>query len=292
MTKTYLYSLFIFLLIVPNLYGQSVRNKIEGRILDKKTQLPLQYSVLADYSGVYGYYSDSNGRYTLYYNSLLDSIRISNLGYQTSIIRISELIKNPEVLLEPIEKITENVDNLSNKIKGREYEVGHFSVNPSSSQVIIYLQNTWAVFISNSHKNKNSIIKSMNLNYIFGINNVPVKIRILNVRPDGTPGEDLLNQNVIFLVPKDIQKRTAKINVSEYNISLPKFGVFLVFEWITDTTPIELRKVTGITGPYIGVIKKTESDPFIWSTSYNSTKWSECKIDNILAAGLTLISVK
>lgn len=57
-----------------------------------------------------------------------------------------------------------------------------------------------------------------------------IKIRFYDIAIGGNPGEDYSNHNVIVSVKKG--KRTVTLDLSDKNISIPKEGLFLAFEWM------------------------------------------------------------
>ena len=57
-----------------------------------------------------------------------------------------------------------------------------------------------------------------------------IKIRFYDVAIDGNPGEDYSSDNVIVSVKKG--KRSVTLDLSDKNISIPKEGLFLAFEWM------------------------------------------------------------
>jgi hypothetical protein len=268
-----------------------VRNKIQGWTLDKSTLLPLPYSVIADIDLNFGYYSDSIGLFTLYYNTEKDSIKISNLGYKNVYTSISDLKKNPKIFLESVHNHINEIDVTSIIKRAAPIEVGYFSSGSTLIMGTIYPLNIHAIYIPFPDGVQNALIKSVNINYLPGKMNKPLRIRILTINPDGTPGEDLINQSIIFTVPQKKQRKVAIVDISKFNIQMPRLGLFLVLEWIIDTTPVELRKEPGIVGPYLGIINKPEYSPSPWINGYNSTKWKEIVSDKIPAVGFTVVNV-
>ncbi|WP_181304966.1 carboxypeptidase-like regulatory domain-containing protein [Rufibacter sp. XAAS-G3-1] len=56
------------------------------------------------------------------------------------------------------------------------------------------------------------------------------QIRLLEVSENGQPGKDLLPKPLIGVAPKGINMNVA-LDVSEYNLQVPKDGFFIAFEW-------------------------------------------------------------
>jgi hypothetical protein len=272
--------------------AQSTRNRIQGWTLDKSTLQPLPYSVIADMERHFGYYSDSTGLFTLFYNTETDSIKISNLGYKSVRTNVRELIKDSKILLERININTSQLDGTSRMKRAYPIDIGHFSLGSKPVMGTIYPLNIHAIYIPYPNGiQKNAFIKSVNINYTSGKLNRPLRIRILSIDPNGSPGEDLIYENIIFTVPLKKQKNEAVVDISKFNIQMPRLGLFLAIEYIMNTTPVELRKESDILGPYLGLVKKPEFTPNPWITGYNSAKWNVSVSDNIPAVGLTVVDI-
>ena len=62
------------------------------------------------------------------------------------------------------------------------------------------------------------------------IRNAKFKLRIFKVNEDGFPGVDLLDEDVIVTVKSGSKKNV--IDLTKYNLNLPKSGIFIAYEWM------------------------------------------------------------
>jgi len=87
-----------------------------------------------------------------------------------------------------------------------------------------------AVFMENNDKVK-GIIKQVSFyiskNPAF---KAPFRIRIYKVNKDGSPGEDLIFENIIHSAKR--KNKWLEIDVSHYRIPIPLGGYFVAMEWI------------------------------------------------------------
>jgi hypothetical protein len=283
-------TILAFLLIInASLCGQSVKNIINGLVQDRNTQTPIPYSAIGDLNKRYGYYSDSSGVFTLFYISNYDSVKISCIGYKSLLYNISELQQKPIIFLEKNQRQSnEFIPNFKIN-KAREIELGYISSFVIGQMGIIYPINILGVYIPFPEGVRDALIKSVKFPYHVENEFNPVRIRILEVKSNGEPGEDLLDENVIFSNFKKGNNRVAMVDISSFNLHMNKLGVFVALEWLQNTVPVELRIRPGIMGPSINLINKTEFTPNSWIGSYNSSKWSEVNVDKIPSFGITVV---
>ena len=286
-------SFLITLLAISNVfvYGQ---NKIQGYVLDKQTAEPLSYATIGALHQQYGTYSDTAGMFTLYYISENDSLKVSNLGYNSLYTCVRNLQKNSKIFLDPNPvKLNEVVINLK-KIKIKEMQLGFFTKRPDTNTVPSYSINITATFIPFPANGSNVIIQSVKFPYHMASINFPLRVRILKVKANGEPGDDLISENIIFNQYKkgpELGWSIGSIDMTIYNIYMPQEGIFVALEYIEmDSTPLTLKTGAGKYGPYIGSIKVVNSDISRWVTVLNQSKWMKSPSPTIYAIGLNVVN--
>ncbi len=229
----------LFLLFPILLFSQSQTAK--GVVLDKETNAPVPYvniSILASQSGTS---SDEDGTYTLEIkdDDLVKEIHMSSLGYRDTTIVASSFHNLKEVFLQPLVEqlnevvVTEKFEQRFievNSIKKRELigGFGGFKNHPYIFALYIPYKSIYkdTDYIDNVkvHLNKVNVFgqsKSMPSRFRF---------RMFTVGKDSLPGEDLISKNLIIETSK--KQRIVEIDLSEYNFSMPKEGVYVAIEWL------------------------------------------------------------
>lgn len=277
----------LIILFAISSLAASGQNKIQGYILDKQTNKPLSYAIVAEIHQKYGSYSDTTGLFTILYANSTDSIKVSNLGYNSINIRIQDLQKSEKILLEanphPLGEVKVNPKGK----KTKELELGFFTKKTNIVTALVYPMNLIAVFIPFPKDGNIFLIKSIKFIYEQTGDGSPLRVRIHNADSNGEPGEALIAENVIFK-NKNHKLHVANIDVSKANIYMPRNGVFIVFEWIMDKSLAMTDQKKGIPGPYIGG-KKSNNETPLWIISYNDTKWIKTQTRSTLSAGLRVV---
>jgi hypothetical protein len=281
---------FLLILFATTSAFVSAQNKIQGYILDKQTNKPISYTIVSELKQKYGCYSDTTGLFTLFYLSDTDSLKVSNLGYNSLFISIRDLQKNPQLLLEasPVQ-LSEVVINPNSK-KLKEIEIGFFSRKTNIVMATVYPLNLQAFFIPSIDGKGIYMIKSIKFIYevTSGSANSPLRVRLLEANSKGEPGADLITENVVFKKLKSGKKHVADIDISKSRIFMPQNGVFVALEWIMDKSLQRTNMKEGIPGPYLGEVK-TDNAFSKWSNTLNSNKWIKVQSKNIPSIGLTII---
>lgn len=265
----------------------NAQTKIQGYVLDKQTRKPLSYSIVSELHQKYGSYSDTTGLFTLFFISENDSLKVSNLGYNTVNLSVRDIKKNNEVLLEasPLQ-LGEVVINQVRK-KYIEFEAGYFTRNTNIVVATVYPLNIRVVFIPFPEEGDIFLIRSIKFIYEAEGGDSPLRVRLLEAKPNGEPGNDLVTENLIISKYKRGKKQIADIDISGKNIYMPQCGVFVALEWIMDKSLENTNVKVGIPGPYIGAVKSDISCSE-WINSYNSTKWMKIQTQSRLSVGLTV----
>ena len=215
----------LLLFIFTSSYSQ-----ISGIIKDSLNKSPIQYANIWIENENIGTTSNLDGTFKIdgidnYQNKKLT---ISILGYQTKTIEIKD---ETEILLNPSLFELNEVSIIDKKNKNK-IEIGKFR---KSNIALWYSSGNQPTIISkfissNSEIEKHPFFRTIYINTLCHTDKAILKLRFLEVGKDGSPGNDLNNEIIIFDVLKG--NRKTKIDVEKYDILFPKEGVFIAFEWI------------------------------------------------------------
>ena len=233
---SYMKAIFLLILMVPLLMnGQSLRIRVMD---DQNTPLP--YSSVI-WNKDLGLVTDSSGYVKVPDISLVDSLVIQSLGYEQKVFYRSEIpaIGNLIVKLKP------RIIELSEVIVWKAFDYAEFGVTVKKEGFIFFKHNTCtnfqiAVKIS-GYKNPAKLDNVSVLISGSSESDLPFRIRIYEMKQDGLPGEDLINENIIVTNYKKGQWNT--IDLSEYSFgNLPASGFFVSMELLCD----DLSKKNGL----------------------------------------------
>lgn len=206
------------------------------KVVDKESRLAIQFAtikLLKDNKPVNGYYTDEKGNLDLNIANFDNQIVVSCVGYKTEKV-ILKSGTNIIELQEEIFNLKEVV--ISNK---KHTHIGYIDKPKAKSIVGVSTGLEVAVFIKNE------------FDYEVQINSIQFKVKKTKERVafrvhlykisenELKPDEDLLYINSIYYIEPQTTG-LVEINLSEYNIILPKKGVFVCIEGIvginTNTT--------------------------------------------------------
>ncbi len=267
------------------------QNKIQGYIIDKKTSEPLPYACIGAIQLQYGCYADSTGLFTLFFSNENDSVQVSYLGYKSLFVTVRDLKKNTKVCLEANPWQLKDVTVIPKKSKKKEFEIGFFKKKTVMLRVPAYPINIYTTFIPFPNKGSNVIIRSVKFVYAASPKNYPIRIRIFKANEKGEPGEDLVNDNIVFNSFKPqraLINSVANIDVSKYNITMPKNGVFIGIEWLCDGNLLNYKTKTWADGPYINSVKTGNTQQ--WINFNNNSHWGKTTNSYSLAIGLNVVA--
>jgi len=242
--KRFLLSI-ISLIVINFSFGQIV--KLSGLIIDSSTSQPLPYATIELLSLKTGTIADKNGNFNIEIvsNDLKsDTINFSYLGYEKERRSIDDFLKSEKtitlkeatIVLDEItiipKKYTTTILGIKDKSLGRVQYTGAFNASKGN-------------FIKNI-KSEPGWIKSVSY-YIppEGRPTTPFRIRIYDRAENGKPGKDLLNENVVVSAK---ESGWFNIDISDYNISFPKDGAFVMMEWINSGEEFYFEKEVSVKG--------------------------------------------
>jgi hypothetical protein len=232
MKTTYTYLFLMFAMIS---YAQTY---IKGTILDENKEGIYYANIVIIDTGI-GALSKSDGSFSLTVSDslLLDTLEVSYLGYESKIFVINTLLDKPNMIeLEKAENLLNEVVVIAknaviiekgNKDKKSASGIGRTYYNWENVFIV-------AKFIDNDKNEKGFILAvSFFLNKSFHLkygHQTPFRIRLYDVGEAGNPKEDLLLDNLIVQAQK--KNKWHIVDISKYNIPIPKNGFFVGMEWL------------------------------------------------------------
>jgi len=268
---------WIFCLVM--LLGHSLSAQIKGIVVDE-TGKPVSYVTIWVENENNSTTSEENGEFSLNVSSDKNLI-FSALGYEKQIIRASLVQK---VTLKQL-AITLDEVVLSKRFETREIEIG--KVKNETFQAFENAPRIDAKYFPYYAKYKKTrYIKQVTVFTDSQIENATIKFHFYAVSDDGSPGEELLSKDYIVTIRKGVLKH--KFNVTDYNLVMPKSGIFVGFEkLILDRNKVE--RVVADSNSNTTTIQKTYY-PFVlynfvekdFVYTFSGGKWLKQNKQNVI----------
>lgn len=224
-----------FFKILIFLFSISLSAQIKGVVKDSISGQPIPYVNIAVENENIGATTEENGSFVINMKPNKNLI-FSALGFKKITVKASN---NMEVKMETEELQLDEVI-ISKKLETKEIEIGKtknatyqaFENGPKlDTKFFPYLPSY----------NKTKYIKKVTLFTDNKIETATVKVHFYAVKADGFPGEELLEKDFIVTVKSGTKKFL--INVADFNLRMPKTGIFVGFEKLL----IEKNKVEKTT---------------------------------------------
>jgi hypothetical protein len=218
--------LIFFLLISSNLFSQKIY--FSGKLLDKDTKKPVVYANISFLNSDKGISSQENGEFEMmiYKERLESKIHISCLNYKDTIVFAKDLYKKT-FYLQPLSEVLDEIvltkrvdrsiifDRVEKEVKALHSHgmrmIAKFFPKSKKAKCCKYVS---TIQIHFSEKD------SRQSKFRFRIFDKDIKT--------GLPKNDLLKVNLpLILKPGDLK---LTVNLEDYNIVMPKNGLFIAFE--------------------------------------------------------------
>jgi len=217
--------------------------------------------------------SEENGVFSITCSETKNLI-FSALGYEKKIVKASESSK---VVLK-INAFELNEIVIAKRFETREIEIG--KVKNETYQAFENGPRIDAKYFPYQAKYKRTrYIKQVNFFTDNQLENCSFKIHFYAVNTDGSPGEELLKKDFLVTVKKGVKK--TNFNVVDFNLKMPKTGIFVGFEkLIIERNKLEKEVLDSNTGktsiqktyfPY--VLYNFVERPFIYT--FSGGKWNK-----------------
>jgi len=218
--------IFLLLLVTTQVCSQQVSFK--GRLLDAKTKKPVVYANISFLETTKGISSTENGSFQMYIDqkNMKGKVHISCLSYKDTVVNALE-INNMVLLLQPKQNVLDEVvltkrvnrfflqDKVKKKVHG-VHSVGmrmmaKYFPNDNKNSYCNYLSNV-TIYFSKRHNKK-----------------AKFRVRVFNRdAKTGLPKEDMLHVNLPITIKE--KQLEVTVDLSSYDIEMPKNGLFIAFE--------------------------------------------------------------
>jgi len=213
--------------------------RLKISVLDDHS-MPLPY-ISVIWNKDLGLVTDSSGNVEIPDISLIDSLVVQSLGHEQKVFYRSEIPTPGELIVRLKPKIIE----LSEVVVWKAFDYAEFGVTVKKEGFIFFKHSTCTNFqIAVKISGYKNPAKLDNVSvFISGSSEggLPFRIRVYEMKQDGLPGEDLLNENIIVANYKKGKWNT--IDLSAYSFGkLPDSGFFVSVELLCD----DLNKKNGL----------------------------------------------
>ena len=229
-------TIFLLILMVPLLMnGQRLRISV----VDEHNKA-LPYSSVI-WNKDLGLVTDSSGNVEIPDISLIDSLVVQSLGYEQKVFHRSAIPVTGHLLVILKPKVIE----LSEVTVWKAFDYAEFGVTVKKEGFIFFKHNTCTNFQIAVKISGYKIPAKLDNVSVFisrsSESDLPFRIRIYEIKEDGLPGEDLLNENIIVTNYKKGKWNT--IDLSAYSFGkLPDSVFFVSVELLCD----DLNKKNGL----------------------------------------------
>ena len=212
------------------------QNQYSGKVLSENDK-PVAYVNIGVIGKNVGTVSNPNGNFKIHLPDSLesDSLRFSMIGFHSQTFSIKEFkekyatkkaiiwLKNKTFYLTEVEILSRS---LMEKILGNRTEsenmTGGFATNSLGSEVATRIK----------IKRKPTYVEEFNFNITQNkYDSVFFRVNIYEVSENGTPGKNLLSENIYHTVTSESQK--VSIDLTHYNLTMNE-DFFISLEWLRD----------------------------------------------------------
>ncbi len=212
--------------IVPFiLISFSLSAQIKGVVVDENNK-PIPYVNIWIENENIGTTSEEDGSFKIDLNEGNKNLIFSAIGYKKEISKFKEKI----VLEKHIYKLEDVVIQTSKHTK--EIEIGKYD----KSKINFYYgcwDKPWIIakYISyNDTIEQVPFLKDLTIMTNSFKKNASINLRILEVNLDGSPGNEITNENILVKVKKG--KENTTIELSKYKLKVPQNGIFISIEFL------------------------------------------------------------
>ena len=201
----------------------SISAQIKGVVKDSITGKPISYVNIAVENENKGTTSEENGEFALNFKTENRNLIFSALGY--------EKLKIKATLAKEV-KLLPKTFQLDEVIIAKKFETKSIEIGSTKSNIAQAFDNgpridvKYFPYIPKYKKTK--YLKQVAINTDSSIENATIRIHFYTVDDFGFPSEELLKNNFIVKVKKGVKK--SYFNISDFNLRIPKKGMFVGFE--------------------------------------------------------------
>lgn len=220
-------NLALIFILIP-VFSSSQIN-IKGVICNSKKE-PLPFTNVISVKTQNGTSTNSLGEFFLMNLNENDTLKISNIAYYSKRVSLKTFEEKDTIFLEDEIKLLNEVLITNMKNFRVEQDLGFLNYKNNASYDL-KPGGQIAVFIENKMKREGWIKEVSFKAKIQGKCKCSFRIRLMQLDlNEFTPKKDLLHENVI--INSNDLTRLNKVNLSDYQIMMPKEGVAVVLEWL------------------------------------------------------------
>lgn len=215
--------LIFFLLTMPSVAQKTYFVK------DKDTHNPIAYCSVYTVDGLFKINSEQDGSFGVPDEFLKNTFVFDAVSYEPK-----QQLLNNIVLLEPKREVLEEIVIVP-KLETKKTKVG--SVKKAKQRIGFstgIIENTWSFgrfFAFDNEIEETPYLKEVAFRLHARQKVATYGVKIYEADENGFPTELLHDELIIGKIEK--RKRISKIDLSPYNIMIPKNGIVVVFEWLT-----------------------------------------------------------
>ena len=262
-----------FITTILLLFTLSLSAQIKGIVKDSLTGKPIPYVNIGVLNENIGSTTEDDG--TFFLNSTTNNKLIfSSLGYQKKVV----MPKNASLVLLNPSEIQLNEVVISKKIETKQVEIGKTSnTTYQAFENGPRIDTKFFPYLPKYKKTK--YIKKVSFFIDNKLETASFKIHFYNANENGFPQQELLNKDFIVTVKQGTKKYI--IDATDYNLMLPKNGIFVGFEKLLITKNKQEKTITDyntnttrIQTTYYPLLlyNRVEKD-FLYS--YSGGKWNK-----------------
>ena len=209
--------LWVFILI-----GFSAFSQIKGIVVDENDK-PIPYVNIWVENDNIGTTSEEDGSFNIDTNDKNKNLFFLIIGFEKKTVKVAEASK---VVLQ---SITNELDEvvIFNKKETKEIQIGIVE-NTIFQAFDNGPKNDIKFFPYNPKYNKTKYIKQVKIATDSKIEKATLKLHFFAVDENGFPGSELLKKDLIVTIKNG--GKSTKIDVSDFNLIMPKKGIFVGFE--------------------------------------------------------------
>jgi hypothetical protein len=196
--------------------------QVKGIVVDENDK-PIPYVNIWVENENIGTTSEEDGRFSIDTNDKNKNLFFSIIGFEKKTVKVDEATK---VVLQ---SITNELDEvvIFNKKETKEIQIGIVE-NTIFQAFDNGPKNDIKFFPYNPKYNKTKYIKQVKIATDSKIETATIKLHFFAVDENGFPGSELLKKDLIVTIKNG--GKSTKIDVSDFNLIMPKKGIFVGFE--------------------------------------------------------------
>jgi hypothetical protein len=204
------------------LITSTISSQTKGIVVDEYDK-PIPYVNIWVENENIGTTSEENGTFTIDTEDKNKNLFFSIIGFEKKTVKVAQATK---VVLQ---SITNELDEvlIFNKKETKEIQIGIVE-NTIFQAFDNGPKNDIKFFPYNPKYSKTKHIKQVKISTDSKIETATLKLHFFSVDEKGFPGAELLKKDLIVNIKKG--GKSTKINVADFNLTMPKNGIFVGFE--------------------------------------------------------------